>query len=366
MKIHFFGSSLVSAYWNGAATYFRGVLKALAALGHDVTFYEPDAYDRQKHRDMPDPPWAKVVVYSGTDEVEATRVVERAAKEADVLVKASGVGVFDPLLEAAVLTFRKPGKSAIYWDVDAPATIERLKKNEADPLRKLLPSYDLVLTYGGGDPVVQAFLAVGAKRCAPIYNALDPETHHPAAPDARFQCALALLANRLPDREQRVDEFFFRPAARLTSASFLLGGNGWDDKPVPRNVKKLGHVYTTEHNALNASALCVLNVARDSMATVGYSPATRVFEAAGAGACIVTDAWHGIEQFLDPGREILVANDGDDVAAHVAGLTLGRARAIGDAARRRVLAHHTYDLRAREVSALLGVPVQAGTEEVPA
>jgi spore maturation protein CgeB len=366
MKIHFFGSSLVSAYWNGAATYFRGVLKALAALGHEVTFYEPDAYDRQTHRDIADPPWAKVVVYSATDEVEATRTVELAAKDADVLVKASGVGVFDPLLEAAVLTFRKRAATVIYWDLDAPATLERLAKNEADPLRKLLPSYDLVLTYGGGESVSARFLALGARGCAPIYNALDPETHHPAAPDPRFQCALALLANRLPDRERRVDEFFFRPASRLTSASFLLGGNGWDDKEVPRNVRKLGHVYTAQHNAFNASALCVLNVARDSMAHAGFSPATRVFEAAGASACIVTDAWQGIDRFLEPGREILVANDGDDVAAHVAGLTLGRARAIGDAARRRVLANHTYELRAREVSALLGEPVRPRVEDVPA
>lgn len=38
MKICFFGSSLVSSYWNGAATYYRGILKALAALGHDISF----------------------------------------------------------------------------------------------------------------------------------------------------------------------------------------------------------------------------------------------------------------------------------------------------------------------------------------
>ncbi|HEY3579810.1 MAG TPA: hypothetical protein VGK82_04675, partial [Pyrinomonadaceae bacterium] len=62
MKIAFFGSSLVSAYWNGAATYYRGIIRALDRLGHEITFYEPDAYDRQKHRDIPDPEWARVVV----------------------------------------------------------------------------------------------------------------------------------------------------------------------------------------------------------------------------------------------------------------------------------------------------------------
>ena len=87
----------------------------------------------------------------------------------------------------------------------------------------------------------------------------------------------------------------------------MLAGAGWGDKPMPPNVRYVGHLYTADHNAFNASALAVLNVSRDSMAAYGYSPATRVFEAAGAGACIITDAWEGIAMFFEPGREILVA-----------------------------------------------------------
>jgi spore maturation protein CgeB len=99
--------------------------------------------------------------------------------------------------------------------------------------------------------------------------------------------------------------------------------------------------------------LAVLNVARDSMAENGFSPATRVFEAAGAGACLITDAWEGIEQFLSPGEEILVARDGQDVAHHLQALTPGHAAAIGAAARARVLADHTYSQRAVQVDTLL-------------
>src|SRR5690606_20506316 len=63
LNVAIFGSSLVSAYWNGAATYYRGLIKALHARGHRITFFEPDAYDRQRHRDLDDPEWARVVVY---------------------------------------------------------------------------------------------------------------------------------------------------------------------------------------------------------------------------------------------------------------------------------------------------------------
>ena len=64
MNIVFFGSSLVSAFWNGSATYYRGIIRHLHERGHRITFYEPDAYERQQHRDFPEPDWARVVVYA--------------------------------------------------------------------------------------------------------------------------------------------------------------------------------------------------------------------------------------------------------------------------------------------------------------
>lgn len=351
LNIAFFGSSLVSAYWNGAATYYRGIIRALHDRGHRVRFFEPNAYERQQHRDIPDPDWASVEVYSADDE-GVERALE-AARGADVIVKASGVGVFDEFLEQAIPSLAGPGTVTIFWDVDAPATLERMQADSADPFREQLRRYDLILTYGGGDPVVHGYQAFGARQCIPVYNALDPRTHYPVPADPRFDAALAFLGNRLPDREARVEQFFLDAAARLPERNFLLGGSGWADKPMPANVHYRGHVYTADHNAFNTTPLAVLNISRDSMARFGFSPATRVFEAAGAGACLITDRWVGIEQFLEPGREVLVADDGEQVAAHVAGLTRARAGEIGAAARERVLREHTYAHRAEQVEAIL-------------
>lgn len=351
MQIAFFGSSLVSAYWNGAATYYRGIIRSLAERGHRITFYEPDAYSRQQHRDIPDPDWCRVVVYPGEGE-DGVRRCLNAAYGMDLVVKASGVGVFDELLEQGVLELQSERTKVVFWDVDAPATLDRMQQNPADPFLPLIPRYDMVLTYGGGDPVVRAYEALGVKQCVPIYNALDPITHHPVQPEPRFEGDLGLLANRLPDREARIEEFFLRAAAELPQRRFLLGGSGWGDKPMPGNVNYLGHVYTRDHNAFNCTPLAVLNVLRESMARYGFSPATRVFEAAGAGACLITDHWEGIELFLEPDTEVLVARDGNEVAAHVDALNPERARAIGQAAYRRVLAEHTYAHRAAQVEAL--------------
>ena len=352
MSIAFFASSLVSAYWNGAATYYRGIVRALHERGHRIRFYEPDAYGRQQHRDIADPDWAEVIVYPGEGDGNALRMVEDA-RGADLVVKASGVGVFDTLLEEAVLDLQRATTRVVFWDVDAPATLDRMRADPADPFRALVPRYDFVFTYGGGDPVVRAYEEFGARRCVPIYNALDPSTHHPVAPERRFDADLGFLGNRLPDREARVEEFFLRAAARLPGRRFLLGGSGWGGKSMPANVVDVGHVYTADHNAFNATPTAVLNVSRDSMARYGFSPATRVFEAAGAAACLITDAWQGIELFLEPGSEVLVAASGDEVAAHVDRLDVATARVIGRAAFRRVLAEHTYAHRAAQLEAVL-------------
>jgi spore maturation protein CgeB len=351
MKIAFYGSSLLSSYWNGAATYYRGMLSELAKRGYCITFYEPDAFDRQKHRDIDPPEWAEVKVYPANE--EAMRSVVAEAAKADVVVKASGVGVFDNELLEGVMAASRPDAIRIFWDVDAPATLAELRESPDHPLRRTLPALDFVLTYGGGPPVIEAYEGFDARRCIPIYNALDPSTHHPVPADERFKADLSFLGNRLPDRETRVEQFFLEPAARLPNRSFLIGGNGWETKGMPSNVRHIGHVYTRDHNAFNTSPLAVLNIARDSMATTGYSPATRVFEAAGAGACLITDAWVGLELFLKEGEEVLVARDGKDVAEHVEALTPQRATAIGDSARRRIMAEHTYARRGAEVDVIL-------------
>jgi spore maturation protein CgeB len=352
LTIAFFGSSLVSAYWNGAATYYRGLIRALHQRGHQVTFFEPDAFERQQHRDMADPPWARVVVYPARHSDDALQAVE-SARGADLIIKASGVGVFDALLERAVVDLAYPRTLVAFWDVDAPATLDRVQREPEDPFVALIPRYHLVFTYGGGQPVVEAYSKLGARRCLPIYNALDPETHYRVAPAERFDADLAFLGNRLPDREARVEEFFFRAATSSPDQRFLLGGNGWADKLTPPNVRYVGHVYTGEHNAFNATPRAVLNVNRESMARYGFSPPTRVFEAAGAGACLISDAWEGMEMFLRPDREVLLAQDGEEVARHLRALTPERARAIGQAALERVVAEHTYAHRAREVERAL-------------
>jgi spore maturation protein CgeB len=350
MKIFVFGSSLTSSYWNGAATYYRGIYKHLHRLGYEITFAEPDIYRRQQNRDATSIDYADVVVYQTPGDINA--IIVKAA-EADLIVKHSGVGADDELLEARVLECKAAATRVAFWDVDAPATLARVEENSQDPFRELIPQYDYIFTYGGGAPIVDHYRRLGAANCHPIYNGIDPDHHHPVTADARFDCDLVFVGNRLPDREKRVEDFFLRAAELAPQMKFILGGEGWGGKSLPENVKWIGHVATDQHNVVNVSARMVLNINRESMANVGFSPPTRVFEAAGAGACVVTDRWPGIDQFFQPEREILIASSAEEIVQYLSRLSTEDCRGIGSAMRKRALHEHTYGLRVGLVDAIL-------------
>ena len=227
MRVSFYGSSLVSCYWNGAATYYRGLLRRARrprAPDHLLRARRLRPAGEPRHPGPGLVPGRRLAGHAGGHGAGAG-----AGRGADLVVKASGVGVFDAD-EAAVLGLRRADGLAVFWDVDAPATLDRVEGDPADPFAALIPRYDLVFTYGGGDPVVRAYERLGARRCVPIYNALDPATHFPVPRDPRFAAELGFLGNRLPDREARVDEFFFAAAQALPRARFLLGGAGWGER----------------------------------------------------------------------------------------------------------------------------------------
>lgn len=351
LNISFFGSSLVSAHQNYPVAYYRGLIRALFECGHRVTFYEPDTDRYRQHRDIPNPHWAKIVAYRATDE-SALDALERA-EQSDLIIKCSNVGFCDDLLEAAVLELKKPETLVAFLDVNAPVTLDRINNDPEDSFRPLIPEYDFILTRGGGVPLVDAYVAAGATECIPLYNALDTSLHFSVPPEKRFEADLALLTDHAPEREARIQEFFLKSAGVLPDQKFLLGGAGWQQQSLPANVVCAGEIPADQQNAFYCTPRAVLALHCGCATRYGFSPPSRVFEAAGAGACLITDKWEGVEFFLEPDREVLVAANGEEVAEHLRHLTPERARKIGQAARARVLSAHTYTHRAEQLEKFL-------------
>ncbi len=350
MKIFAFGSSIVSSYWNGAATYYRGCYKYLARLGYDITFAEPDAYGRQQHRDSDDFSYVTSLVYQPREKdggADLDRMLS-LTREADLVVKHSGIGCDDRELERRVPAERSAHAKTFIWDVDAPATIHRMEADHTDALALATPGYDAILSYGGGPMARDGFLRFGARAYYNMYNGLDPETHFPVTPDPSLTCDVCFLGNRLPDREARVEELLLRAAALAPDQTFLLGGEGWGDKSMPSNVRYIGHVPTADHNRVNCSAGMVLNINRASMADFGFSPPTRVFEVAGAGTCMLCDDWPGLGDCFQPDTEILVVKTAEDVVRALHTHDAAARRQIGAAFHARGLRDHTYAQRAAQ------------------
>ena len=348
-----FGSSLVSSHRNEDAGYWRGLLRALHSSGHRISFYEPDAFGRQQHRDLAgDPDYARVVVYAAG--VSGLSRALHDASHADVVIKTSGVGVFDRELEESVLALREHGRAVVYWDLDAIATLRRLHLDAEDYFRPLVSEYDLVLARGAGESVARAYELAGARRCISTDPGVDPDEHRPAPIDPRFEGALGYLGPRLAERDGGVSAFFFGAARSLPGERFLLGGDGWRGIPdAPANVLVVGHVHSADRDAFCGTPRGLLCFGAEDVPRLGPASMQQLLEAASAGACLFTDRWQRLERMFEPDRECVVVRDGAELAARLRELTPEAAALTGARARRRVLEQHTYERRGQEVGRAL-------------
>ena len=350
MKVFVFGSSITSSYWNTAANYYRGIYKNLADFGFQITFAEPDPYPWQSHRDDGDYSYVEVVIYDSPYDLPS---LFKQATSADVVIKHSGGGTDDAALDQRLLDCRSINTQVAFWDIDPVATLAAVEADSRHRLRALIPEYDYIFTNAGGPRLMERYEALGARACHPIYNALDSTSYYPVPPDPEYACDLLLIADRAAVDQKRVQDFFFAAAELAPEFTFAVAGGGWDSQTSTPTIHCLGDIRECDRNRLNGSARMVLNLTREAVAETGFSPTSRLFEAAGAGACVITDPWKGVETFFEPGCEILVAHNAGEIVDLLRTVDTRLAGEIGSAMRRRAIQEHTYSLRALLVREIL-------------
>jgi spore maturation protein CgeB len=251
----------------------------------------------------------------------------------------------------------------VFYDLDTPVTLERLRSGEAVPYLPTegLADFDLVLSYTGGVALKELRERLGARRVLPLYGSVDPRIHYPVAPVERYRSDLSYLGTYAEDRQEALLRLFIEPARRLPTRRFLIGGAKYPPGfPWSDNIFFVRHLPPSEHPAFYCSSRLTLNVTRAPMAEMGYCPSGRLFEAASCGAAVLSDSWEGLSEFFDPGSEILVATSTEDILGAL-GLSDEELTRLGRAARDRVLADHTAERRALQlIDALEGaVTVEA-------
>jgi spore maturation protein CgeB len=348
--MHFvvFGLSVSSSWGNGHATLWRGLIHALARQGHRVTFFEWDAPYYAPHRDCFGLPNGELCLYGRWEDVREK--AKQSLERADVAVVTS----YCPHAREAtelVLVSRVPRK--VFYDLDSPITLERLRRGEDVHYvpEHGLGAFDLVLSYAGGAALRGLTDDLGARRAVPLYGGVDPALHRPQPPNPRFAADLSYLGTYAEDRQQTLEELFLRPAQARPDRRFALGGSQYpEDFPWRDNIFYLSHVPPSEHGGYFCSARLNLNVTRGAMLRCGFCPSGRLFEVAASGGCLISDAWKGIEAFYNPDEEVLLATCAQDVIDALSREDAELAR-IARRARERTLDEHTMDHRAQTLIA---------------
>ncbi len=358
LRFVFFGLAISSAWGNGHATTYRGLVRELARRGHQVVFYERRTAWFDANCDLPQADYCDIRRY----ESWPPPGVEGAVAAADVVVLGSyaGAGFGDGIAIADWLP-RHTKALLAYYDIDTPRTLAAFRENEGTDylLRSQLSLFDLVLSFGGG-PVLDELRRWGARRAEPLYCAVDPDVHRPGAPVAEYQCDLGYMGTYDESRQDMVEELVIAPARLRPDRRFVLAGAQYPEaveRVLPANVGRTSHVQPADHSAFHASCVWEVKATRAPMRRAGWSPSVGLFEAAACGTSVISDRWPGFETFFAPGREALVADTREDVLEALA-LPEEARRALGAAGRVRILRQHTYAHRVDQLEvafAALGI-----------
>ena len=344
LRIVIIGLSITSSWGNGHATTYRGLVRELAARGHDVLFLERDMPWYASNRDLPRPPHGRTVLYGAIDELK--RRFTSQVREADLVIVGSYVPEGALIGEWVTRTAR--GVTAFY-DIDTPVTLARLGRGELEYLtRALIPRYQIYLSFTGGPTLGRLERELGSPMARPLYCAVDPELYYPEPTDAHWD--LGYMGTYSEDRQPTIERLLVEPALQLPDARLVVAGPQYPvDLRWPANVARIEHLPPDEHRAFYNRQRWTLNVTRADMIAAGWSPSVRLFEAAACGTPIVSDRWAGIESILAPGREIALADGPADVLRLLRDVPERERRAMGERARGRVLAEHTAAHRAEQL-----------------
>lgn len=345
MKIVIFGLSISSAWGNGHATTFRALLKALHRRNHEIVFFEKEAEWYADNRDLPEPHYCRLILYERWPEI--LRRVRKELNDADVGMVGSyfpdGIEAIDELLDsrAEVKTF---------YDIDTPITIAQLREHGKVPYlnAQQVSGFDVYFSFTGGPMLREIENTFGAKMAFPLYCSFDPQEYRRFAPNKRFACDLSYMGTYASDRQAKLESLLVDAAKKLPKRKFIVAGSQYPKTITwPKNVRRIVHLNPKWHARFYSSSRVTLNVTRREMVIAGYSPSVRLFEAAACGATIISDNWPGLNSFFQPGREILLPIDAQDVVGYLS-LRDSELRTIGNAACARVLSEHTSEARARQ------------------
>ena len=354
MKFAFIGLSITSSWGNGHATTYRALLRELANLGHDITFYEKDVPYYASNRDMPNPPFCKTTLYR--DNSDLMQNYSDEISNADVVVVGSYV---QQGVEVGEWVTRIAKGATAFYDIDTPVTMAKLRRFDFEYLTpELIAAYDLYLSFSGGPILDFIESEYGSPAARALYCSVDADLYYPENKSAKWE--LGYLGTYSTDRQPTVTELLCKPAGVLPGSRFVVAGPQYPQNiDWPSNVERIEHLPPSQHCRFYNSQKFTLNVTRADMIEAGWSPSVRLFEAAACGVPIISDYWDGLTELFTENEEILIAKSAKDVVSFLNEISEEDRRRIGERARKKVLAMHKASVRARELESYVNEVMQS-------
>ena len=362
MRIVYFTHSLVSCWNHGNAHFLRGVLRALAAQGHDVIAYEPAQSWSRENLALDQGP-GPAAGFAARFPTLTTRILpdEHALDEA--LQGADLVIVHEwnePSLVAAIGRHRRRARfTLLFHDTHHRAV------SEPDAIRRFdLADYDAILAFGA--TLARVYEDWGwAGRVHIWHEAADTALFHPPAEPQPRQGAIWVGNWGDGERTAELETFLLAPASRAAIRLDIHGVRYPDEARAllaTYGVRFHGWVANADVPDAFARHAFTVHVPRRfyTQALPGI-PTIRVFEALACGIPLISAPWDDSEHLFRPGEDYLTARDGAEMESHMRALTHEPALAARFAASglARILAHHTCAIRAGEllrIAATIRVP----------
>lgn len=239
-----------------------------------------------------------------------------------------------------------------YFDGDVPASLPTMQ-GFASGFR-IYQGADLseytafISNSSGGEDMLRQ---LGVKNAHTVWYGADPAVFSPITVPAQ-DIDLLFYGHGREYRAEWIDNMITVPSRRLPQARFAVRGANLGDLGKAHPLPYLSFSKLREYICRSKINLCIT---RGAHASVYASSSSRPFELAAMGACIVANPYAGIEEWFEPGKELIVARSPEEAVETYKDLLAhdGKRRAIGKAARERVLKQHTFRHRAHELTDIL-------------
>jgi hypothetical protein len=239
------------------------------------------------------------------------------------------------------------GKPVFFYDGDVPASLPHFM-GFATGFRFYQGAdvSEYTAFFSNSEGGKQGLLDLGAREVHTLFYGADEALFSPM--DVAQDIDVFFYGHGREYRAEWIDAMLRKPSLTLADARFAARGTRLGDLGRAEMLPYLSFSKLREYASRSKINLVIT---RKAHASVFASSSSRPFELAALGACMVCNPYAGIETWFEPEKELIIVTSADEAIERYAWLLRhdDARRAMGLAARERLLSEHTFRHRAQQL-----------------